>query len=149
MYSKIYDPISKKKFSINSKKGIYILKKYCNIIGGKPSGTTKKIEKMETIPEEIQTMEELIKIQDNKIQKLESAIKFYKSYKYKKNNFNEIIANIYIKLGWAKEHKNIPNKYSYTKYKPNEVPTLEEFDVLSILSYLHVNHPRYTYGIEL
>jgi len=146
MYSKIYDPISKKKFNINSKKGICILKKYCNIIGGKPSGKTKKIEKMESIPEEIQTMEELIKIQDNKIQKLESAIKFYKSHKYKKHNFNEIIANIYIKLGWAKE---IRNKYSYTKYKPKEIPTLEEFEVLAILSDLDVNHPRYTYGIDL
>ena len=150
MYSKIFDPISKKKFNINSKKGIEILKTYFNIVGGKPLGKIKKVKKMDTISEEIETMEELLKIQEKKIQQLQTAINFYESDSNKIENFNEIIRNIYMKLGWIKQSRR---KYENTKNKPDEIPTLEDFRILAIMANLPMinqkNKSINTYGIPI
>lgn len=149
MYSKIYDPFLKKKIKINSRRGINLLKQYYTIYGGKPAG---KITKMESISEDdkIPSIEEIVKQQEDRINELKSIINFYESDNTKINNFNEVIKNIYKKLCWV---KRTPRKYEWTENKPEEIPTLEEFRILAVMSYLPViqgkNKSVHTYGVPI
>lgn len=149
MYSKIYDPFLKKKIEINSKRGINLLKQYYSIYGGKPAG---KITKMESISEEDKdpSLEELVKKHENRINELKSIINFYESDNSKIDNFNEVIKNIYSKLCWV---KRLSRKYEWTENKPEEIPTLEEFRILAVMSYLPViqgkNKSVHTYGVPI
>lgn len=149
MYTEIYDPFLKKKIKINSKRGINLLKQYYTIIGGKPKG---KMTRMESITEDdkILSIEEIVKQQKDRIDELKSIIDFYESDNTKINNFNEVIKNIYRKLCWV---KSTPKRYEWTENKPEEIPTLEEFRILAVMSYLPViqgkNKSVHTYGVSI